>query len=212
MLIGKCISGKTINCYGELWEDSGGLKLIVLGTDRQPLLVARMLLNMLLNILPFCSGLPVSDILNKNSMQMFRDAAVWYLKLSTNKSAGLSPWKGCDCRAWRQTWDTSYFPAAGKQFKSWIINSRPERISCGTSTPQDWLGVSLLLAPKWMKNICLCWSHVSIRLQRRFTQNLPVLQISKASFVSWSFWCPSQEKSDCLDTKCFEAHRIAQCV
>lgn len=56
---------------GNFGHSVGGVKLVVLATDRQPLVVARMLLNML----AFWSGLPVSNILNQNSMQLFRDAA-----------------------------------------------------------------------------------------------------------------------------------------
>lgn len=58
----KWISAKTINCYGGLWEDREGVKLVGLGADRQSLLVADVLLNMLPSN---CLGLLMSNIPNK---------------------------------------------------------------------------------------------------------------------------------------------------
>lgn len=97
ILPGKWISAKTTDCYGGLWEDSVGVKEIVLGTGRQSPLVAKVLLTMLSF---HCSGLTMSNIPNKTKYA------------TSNEAAGLSALTGCDCRARRQTWDSFQFAAA----------------------------------------------------------------------------------------------------
>lgn len=150
ILPGKWISAKTTNCYGVLWEDSVGVKLIVLGTERQPLLVA----NMLLNMLPFhWSCLPMSNIPNRTQYA------------TSNESAGLSSPKGCGCSACRQTWGSFHFAAAESNRSAGP--QAPVRLeilqdAVCTDRPQAWLVVALLLAPERRREVCVCCSHISI--------------------------------------------------
>lgn len=109
ILLGKSISAKTTNCFRGLWEERAVVKLIVVSTDRQSVLVA----NVPLNILSFpCLGLPVLNIPNEAQY------ATW------NESARLSPLRDCDCKACGQTWGSLQFGTES------TISPRPDQKSC----------------------------------------------------------------------------------
>lgn len=76
-------------------------------------------------------------------------------------------------------------------------------------TPR-WLGVPLLLAPKWLKKyLFVLQSHVNQTAEEVYPESACAPDL-KSIFHFLVFLVPSDKKSDCLDTKFFEAHRIVQ--